>query len=110
MDGNGWFWPAVAIEDHPRFPWRGLLIDVCRHWEPLEVIERNLDGMAVVKLNVLHFHLTEDQGFRIESKKYPRLHQLGSDGRYYTQAQIHELVAYAADRGIRVVPEFDVPG
>ncbi len=109
-DGAGWFWPAIAIADHPRFTWRGLLIDVGRHWEPLEVIERNLDGMAVVKLNVLHFHLTEDQGFRIESKKYPRLHQLGSDGHYFTQAQIRELVAYAAARGIRIVPEFDLPG
>jgi len=109
-DADGWFLPAVTIADQPRFPWRGLLIDVCRHWQPVEVIKRNLDGMALVKLNVLHLHLTEDQGFRIESKTFPRLHQLGSDGRYFTQEEMRELIAYAAARGIRVVPEFDIPG
>ncbi|MDZ7386412.1 MAG: family 20 glycosylhydrolase, partial [candidate division KSB1 bacterium] len=71
---------------------------------------RNIDGMAAVKLNVLHWHLTEDQGFRVECLTYPKLHQLGSDGLYYTQAQIREIIAYAAERGIRVVPEFDMPG
>ncbi len=109
-DRGGHFVPAVAIRDQPRFPWRGLLIDVARHWEPIEVIKRTLDGMAAVKLNLLHWHLTEDQGFRIESRRYPRLHQRGSDGLYYTQAQVREVVAYAAERGIRVVPEFDLPG
>ncbi|HEY0945725.1 MAG TPA: family 20 glycosylhydrolase [Opitutaceae bacterium] len=109
-DADGWFLPAVAIRDRPRFPWRGLLIDVCRHWQPIEVIKRNLDAMALVKLNVLHLHLTEDQGFRVESKKFPRLHELGSDGNYFTQDEIREIVAYAAERGIRVVPEFDIPG
>lgn len=84
--------PAVSIEDTPRFPWRGLLIDIGRHWQPMEVIKRNLDGMAAVKLNVLHLHITEDQGFRIESKKYPKLHQLGSDGNYYTQAEMREII------------------
>ena len=69
---HGFVCPAVDIADSPRFPWRGLLIDVCRHWQPMEVIKRNLDGMAAVKLNVLHFHATEDQGFRVESKLYPR--------------------------------------
>ena len=68
-DENGWFLPATKITDQPRFPWRGLMIDVARHWQPLEVIKRNLDGMALVKLNVLHLHLSDDQGFRIESKK-----------------------------------------
>ncbi|HET7038644.1 MAG TPA: beta-N-acetylhexosaminidase, partial [Gemmatimonadales bacterium] len=102
--------PAVRIVDRPRFPWRGLLLDVARHWMPPEVIRRNLDAMAAVKLNVLHWHLTEDQGFRVESRVAPRLHAMGSDGLYYTQDQIREIVAYAADRGIRVVPEFDVPG
>jgi len=102
--------PAVEIRDHPRFPWRGLMIDVGRHWQPLEVIERNLDAMAVVKLNVLHLHLTEDQGFRIESLTHPELQQLGSDGHYFTQADIRTLIAYAALRGIRIVPEFDIPG
>lgn len=109
-DAGGWFLPAVHIMDHPRFPWRGLMIDVCRHWQPMEVIKRNLDGMALVKLNVLHLHLTDDQGFRIESKKFPRLHELGSDGHYFTQEQMREIIAYAVARGIRVVPEFDLPG
>lgn len=101
---------AVNIQDHPRFPWRGLLLDVSRHWMPMEVVERTLDGMAAVKLNVLHWHLSDDQGFRIESKKYPKLHELGSDGNYYTQDQVREILEYARDRGIRVIPEFDMPG
>ncbi|HUP23273.1 MAG TPA: family 20 glycosylhydrolase [Thermoanaerobaculia bacterium] len=102
--------PAVSIEDRPRFPWRGLLLDACRHFMPVEVVERTLDGMAAVKLNVLHWHLTEDQGFRVESRRFPRLHELGSDGLFYTQEQIRDVIAYARDRGIRVVPEFDIPG
>ena len=109
-DEEGYYFPSVIINDKPRFTWRGLLIDPGRHWLPIEVILRNIDGMAVVKLNVLHLHLTEDQGFRIESKKYPRLHELGSDGMYYTQEQMKEIISYASDRGIRVVPEFDMPG
>lgn len=109
-DRNGYFFPGVEIEDKPRFPWRGLLIDVARHFQTMEVLKRNLDAMAAVKLNVLHWHLTEDQGFRVESKKFPKLHQLGSDGNYYTHEQIKEVIAYARERGIRVVPEFDIPG
>ncbi|MCA1578755.1 MAG: family 20 glycosylhydrolase [Acidobacteria bacterium] len=109
-DRRGFFLPGVKIQDQPRFPWRGLLIDVARHFEPVEVLKRNLDAMAAVKLNVLHWHLTEDQGFRVESKKFPKLHQLGSDGNYYTQEQIKDVIAYARDRGIRVMPEFDIPG
>ncbi len=109
-DANGFYLPFVRIQDHPRFAWRGLLIDVGRHWEPVDVIERNLDAMAAVKLNVLHWHLTEDQGFRVESRRFPKLQEMGSDGLYYTQEQIREVVAYARDRGIRVVPEFDMPG
>jgi hexosaminidase len=109
-DRAGFFVPAVQIHDRPRFPWRGLMIDVARHFQPMEVLKRNLDGMAAVKLNVFHWHLTEDQGFRIESKKFPRLHQMGSDGLYYTQDQAREIIAYARERGIRVVPEFDLPG
>jgi hexosaminidase len=101
---------SATIRDEPRFPWRGLLVDVSRHWMPVDVIKRNLDAMAAVKLNVLHWHLSEDQGFRVESTRFPRLHELGSDGSYYTQDQIRDIVAYAADRGIRVVPEFDMPG
>ncbi|MGB6339123.1 MAG: family 20 glycosylhydrolase, partial [Candidatus Aminicenantaceae bacterium] len=87
-----------------------LLIDVCRHWMPIEVIKRNLDGMAAVKLNVLHWHLSEDQGFRVECKSFPKLHEMGSDGNYFTHEQIREVVEYARDRGIRVIPEFDMPG
>jgi hexosaminidase len=102
--------PAVTIKDKPRFPWRGLLIDVGRHFIPIDVLERNLDGMAAVKMNVLHLHLSDDQGFRVESKQFPKLHQMGSEGLFYTQDQIREFVAYAYDRGIRVVPEFDMPG
>jgi hexosaminidase len=110
LDAVGFYVPAVHIEDEPRFPWRGLLIDVCRHWMPVEVIKRNLEGMAAVKLNVLHWHLSEDQGFRVESRSFPKLHEMGSDGNYYTQKQIREILEYARDRGIRVVPEFDMPG
>lgn len=110
VDDDGYYFPAIKIEDEPRFPWRGLLIDVGRHFMPVEVIKRNLDGMAAVKMNVLHLHLTEDQGFRVECKTFPKLHELGSDGFYYTQAQVKDIIAYAADRGIRVMPEFDIPG
>ncbi len=109
-DHEGYFFPGVAIEDKPRFPWRGLLIDVGRHFMPVEVMKRNFDGMAAVKLNVLHWHLSDYQGFRVESKTYPKLHQMGSDGYYYTQEQLKEMIAYAEARGIRVVPEFDIPG
>lgn len=109
-DRGGYYLPPVRIEDHPRFAWRGLMIDVSRHFEPVEVIRRNLDGMAAVKLNVFHWHLTDDQGFRVESKLYPRLQQMGSDGLFYTQDQVREVVEYARDRGIRVIPEFDMPG
>ena len=107
---QGFAVPAIVIEDQPRFPWRGLMIDSGRHFMPLDVIKRNLDAMAAVKLNVFHWHLSENQGFRIESKKFPKLQELGSDGLYYTQAEVRDLISYARDRGIRVVPEFDMPG
>ncbi|HEX8428583.1 beta-N-acetylhexosaminidase [Hymenobacter sp.] len=99
--------PEVDIQDQPRFPWRGLLIDASRHFMPVALIKRNLDAMAAVKLNVLHWHLSDDQGFRVETKTLPRLHEIS--GQYYTQAQVREVLAYAAARGIRVLPEFDVP-
>jgi hexosaminidase len=102
--------PAVSIQDKPRFPWRGLMVDVGRHFISLDILKRNLDGMAAVKMNVFHWHLSENQGFRVESKKFPRLHEKGSDGLYYTQDEIRDLIAYAHDRGIRVIPEFDMPG
>src|SRR5271157_5581614 len=110
LDATGFGAPAVEIHDQPRFPWRGLSWDVSRHWMPIEVVKRNLDGMAAVKLNVFHWHLSDDQGFRVESKTFPKLHEMGSDGHYYTQEQVKEVIAYARDRGIRVVPEFDMPG
>lgn len=106
---QGFSVPVVTIDDQPRFPWRGLMIDVGRHFMPVEVIERNLDGMEAVKLNVFHWHLSDDQGFRVESKKFPLLQEKGSGGLYYTQKQIGEVVEYARERGIRVVPEFDMP-
>lgn len=109
-DDEGYFFPAVVVKDYPRFQWRGLMIDVCRHWLPAEVIYRNIDAMAAAKFNTLHLHLSEDQGVRVESKIYPKLHELGSDGNYFTQAQLRRFVEYADDRGIRVYPEFDVPG
>lgn len=101
---------GVSIHDEPRFPWRGLSLDVSRHFIPLDGVLRTLDGMSAVKLNVLHWHLSDDQGFRIESKKYPRLQQYGSDGLYYTQSEVRQVIAYARNRGIRIVPEFDMPG
>jgi len=107
---DGFAAPAVTIHDKPRFPWRGLMIDSARHFIPLDVIKRNLNGMESVKMNVFHWHLSENQGFRVESRKFPKLHELGSDGLYYTQDEIREVIAYARDRGIRVVPEFDMPG
>jgi hexosaminidase len=102
--------PTLSIEDTPRFQWRGLMIDVSRHFEPVRQIERTLDGMAMVKLNVFHWHLSDDQGFRAESKIYPKLTGVGSNGEFYTQEEMREVVAYARARGIRVVPEFDIPG
>ena len=109
-DKKGRYLPEVDIRDQPRFAWRGLLIDAARHFMPVAVIKRNLDGMAAVKLNVLHWHLTDDQGFRVESRVFPRLQAMGStDGLFYTQAEVREVLAYAAARGIRVVPEFDMP-
>lgn len=110
QDADGFFLPVASIEDRPRFAWRGLMIDPVRHWQPIEVIKRNLDAMAVVKLNVLHLHLTDDQGFRIESKIFPEFTAKASDGDFFKQEDIREIVAYATARGIRVMPEFDMPG
>lgn len=109
-DGQGFWFPAVSIQDSPRFRWRGLMIDCSRHFEPIGVIERTLDGMAAVKMNVFHWHLSDDQGFRMESRVFPKLTGMGSDGLYYTQDEAREVVAYARGLGIRVVPEFDMPG
>ncbi|OBQ48459.1 beta-N-acetylhexosaminidase [Streptomyces sp. H-KF8] len=121
--------PHAAIGDAPRFRWRGLMLDVARHFMPKEGVLRYLDLMAAHKLNVLHFHLTDDQGWRIEIRRHPRLTEVGSwrartklghrasplwndtpHGGHYTQDDIREIVAYAAERHISVVPEIDVPG
>ncbi len=110
VDAQGFAISGVTIDDAPRFPWRGLMLDCSRHFMPLDVVLRNLDGMSALKLNVFHWHLSDDQGFRVESKHFPRLQQMGSDGLYYTQDQIRHVVAYARERGIRVIPEFDMPG
>ena len=107
---DGFATPAVSIQDTPRFQWRGLMIDVSRHFIPLDILKRNLDGIEAVKLNVFHWHLSDNEGFRVESKKFPKLQGEGSDGLYYTQDEIREFISYARDRGIRVVPEFDMPG
>lgn len=99
------------IEDHPRFRWRGIMIDVSRHFMPASLIEHEIDMMELVKLNVLHLHLTDSESFSIESKVYPLLTGKGAlDGRFFTQAEVREIVAYARDRGIRVVPEVEMPG
>ena len=107
---NGFSVPAVSIQDQPRFPWRGLMIDSARHFIPLAAIRRNLDGMEAVKMNVFHWHLSDNQGFRVESHRFPKLQTEGSDGLFYTQDEVRDVIAYARDRGIRVVPEFDMPG
>jgi hexosaminidase len=102
--------PALHIEDAPRFPWRGLMVDVSRHFIPVDILKRNLDAMAALKMNVFHWSLSNNQGFRAESRVFPKLQELGSDGLYYSQAEMREIVEYAHERGIRVVPEFDMPG
>ncbi len=107
---TGFVLNAVTIRDKPRFAWRGLMLDSSRHFQPMPQVLQQLDAMELVKLNVLHWHLSDDQGFRAESHRFPKLQEMGSDGHFYTQAQIREVVAYARDRGIRVVPEFDIPG
>ncbi|MFE8950811.1 beta-N-acetylhexosaminidase [Streptomyces althioticus] len=124
-----WTVPHVTVEDAPRFRWRGLMLDVARHFMPKEGVLRYLDLMSAHKLNVLHLHLTDDQGWRVEIKRYPRLTEVGSwrartkighrasplwddrpHGGFYTQDDLREIVAYAAERHIGVVPEIDVPG
>ena len=98
---------AIAeVRDAPRFPWRGLMIDCVRHFITLATLKRTLDAMWFYKLNVLHLHLTDDQGFRFRSAAYPEL----ASEEAYSPAELRDLVAYAADRGIRVVPELDMPG
>ena len=128
---SGWKLPAVVIDDHPRFAWRDLMLDTSRHFMPVPFIKRLLDLMAIYKLNVFHWHLTDDQGWRLEIRKYPRLTEVGAwrsetlvghyeerphrydgvrHGGFYSQNEVREIVAYAAARHIAVVPEIDMPG
>ena len=109
-NASSFYFPMVSITDFPRFTWRGLMIDAARHFQPVDVIKRNLDAMAAVKMNVFHWHLVDDQGWRIEMKKHPRFTKLASDGDFYTQEEIKDIVKYADQRGIMVIPEIDVPG
>ncbi len=109
-DEKGYYFKGIIVRDQPRFPWRGLLISQPYHFMPMDVIKRTLDAMAAVKMNVLHFYISDDQGYRIESKVYPRLHQVASEGLYFTHEQVREMIEYAHQRGIRIVPEIDVPG
>ncbi|MEP6503041.1 MAG: family 20 glycosylhydrolase [Betaproteobacteria bacterium] len=113
--------PGLRVADAPRFAWRGAMLDVARHFAPVADVEALLDEMALHKLNVLHLHLSDDQGWRFEIKRYPELTRIGAwrtppggrparYGGFYTQAQIRGLIAYAAERHIDVVPEFDMPG
>ncbi len=115
-----WTIPLVAVKDYPRFQYRGVMIDPCRHFVDVEFLKKQLDVLAMFKINTFHWHLTEDQGWRIEIKKYPKLTEVGSvrtegDGStygpfFYTQEQIKEVVAYAAERHIEVIPEIELPG
>lgn len=98
--------PLGHVEDSPRFPWRGLMLDPARRFLPIPLLQRVIDGMAWLKLNVLHLHLTDDQGFRFQSHRFPKL----ASAEHYSQAELVNLVGYAADRGVRVIPEFDMPG
>lgn len=109
-NNNSFYFPNSKVSDFPRFTWRGLMIDVSRHFQPIDVIKRNIDGLAAMKMNVFHWHLVDDQGWRIEMKKHRKLIDVASDGMYYTQEEIKNIVKYADERGILVVPEIDVPG
>jgi len=109
INEKGFSVPVVTIDDEPRFPWRGLLIDSGHRFVPIPAVKRNLDGMEALKLNVFHWRFADDQGFHIESKKFPLLQEKASGALYYSQDEVREIVEYARDRGIRVVPEFDMP-
>lgn len=127
VSGVDWTLPAVKIEDRPRFRWRGLMVDVGRNFMPIEYLHRFIDLMALHKMNTFHLHLTEDQGWRIEIKRYPKLTEIGSKRKrtmlvypdkyddkphegFYTQDQLRELVRYASERNVTIVPEIEMPG
>lgn len=127
-----WTIPCTEITDNPRFPWRGLMLDVSRHWFTKEEVMKYIDELAEYKMNVFHWHLTDDQGWRLEIKSLPRLTKVGAwraprvgqwwqrerqqpgeeatYGGFYTQEDVKEVLAYAAKRFVRVIPEIDVPG
>lgn len=116
---SGWEVPAVSIEDAPRFAYRGVMLDPCRHFLSVEEVKREIDLLSSYKINRLHWHLTDDQGWRIEIKKYPQLTSIGAwrteadgtrHGGYYTQEEVREVVAYAAAHAMEVIPELEVPG
>ena len=110
--------PCALIQDRPRFSWRGMMLDCSRTFLPTDYLKRNIDRMALYKLNILHLHLTDDQGWRVEIKKYPQLtavgahyaNRFGGAGGYYTQKEIRDLVVYAKERNITIVPEIEMPG
>ncbi|RHJ87832.1 family 20 glycosylhydrolase [Parabacteroides sp. AM08-6] len=119
VNGIAWTAPCVTVKDEPRFGYRGIMLDPCRHFIPVENIKKQLDVLAMFKINRMHWHLTDDQGWRIEIKKYPKLTEIGSKridgegteyGGFYTQEQIKDIVKYAADRFITVIPEIELPG
>ncbi|MGO4904046.1 beta-N-acetylhexosaminidase [Flavobacterium sp. W20_MBD1_R3] len=109
-NSTSYYFPVIEISDSPRFTWRGLMIDAARHFQPVDVIKRNLDAMASMKMNVFHWHLADDQGWRIQLNNHPKLTELASDGYFYTQEEIKNIVKYADEKGILVIPEIDVPG
>ncbi|MCB2211707.1 beta-N-acetylhexosaminidase [bacterium] len=118
-DGDNLLLPTLELNDRPRFRWRGMHLDVARHFFPVDVIKRYLDVLALHKINTFHWHLTDDQGWRIEIRRYPKLTEAGAwrteadgsrSGGFYTRTDIREVVAYAADRYITVVPEIEMPG
>lgn len=119
VEGIAWTAPAVTVIDEPRFAYRGMMLDVCRHFLPVENMKKHIDIMALFKLNKLHWHLTEDQGWRIEIKKYPKLTEIGSKrmegegfeyGGFYTQEEVKEIIKYAEERFITIIPEIELPG
>jgi hexosaminidase len=121
VSGIAWSAPCVTIKDRPRFPWRGMHLDVGRHFFSKDSVEQYIDLLAMYKMNMFHWHLTEDQGWRIEIKKYPRLTSVGAwrqetmndctpHGGFYTQDEIREVVEYARERFITIVPEIEMPG
>lgn len=119
VNGIAWTAPSVTVKDEPRFEYRGFMLDPCRHFIPIENVKKQIDVLSLFKINTLHWHLTDDQGWRIEIKKYPKLTEIGAKriegegteyGGFYTQEEIKEVVQYAADRFITVIPELELPG